>query len=483
MGKQVTPSKIINHAINDATTPFIVSIVTAMNKHTECIGFLCEALRGHEIRVYLNGTLRYCYIDYFKELYPDIQVKRYGSFRNDKHECVIKLTGYEPIYFQKYHRVLLKLLSGVKLKNKTISLIHTIKQQHKYINGFIKLNPIMRNPANSETRYMLSAYNGKTGIVKERKIAYIGMITEEVLDNDFSNFIYRLRDDYKFIFLIKHHKKEEIMKVRKKLGIYKNVIVYENMDTKEFVEELVKCSYVLIRKMPYQTKELFTGAIALALSHEVPMIIQKEVNVYKIPTLEFKNNYSELIGLLKTTQTYDYLKLKKKIKDCKEVHIKKNRGMIRDIYEKIDTDGERLMKRVMVWEEAAAVALEKYKDKIEETIIEDVQLAIKEGMRYRRKMKIYKKMEDARLLEYNIKQEKEKNSEEILKSREKEDRMRIERLRRRRGRVLKLKSDNKKILEEERKKISQSPRKKITRKLERNMDKISFRYDISKNRV
>ena len=146
MGKQVTPSKIINHAINDATTPFIVSIVTAMNKHTECIGFLCEALRGNEIRVYLNGTLRYCYIDYFKELYPDIQVKRYGSFRNDKHECVIKLTGYEPIYFQKYHRVLLKLLSGVKLKNKTISLIHTIKQQHKYIDGFIKLNPIMRNP-------------------------------------------------------------------------------------------------------------------------------------------------------------------------------------------------------------------------------------------------------------------------------------------------------------------------------------------------
>ena len=92
-------------------------------------------------------------------------------------------------------------------------------------------------------------------------------------------------------------------------------------------------------------------------------------------------------------------------------------------------------------------------------------------------------MEDARLLEYNIKQEKERNSEEILKSREKEDRMRVERLRRRRNRVLKLKSNNKKILEEERKKISLSPRKKITRKLERNMDKISFRYDISKNRV
>jgi hypothetical protein len=487
MGTQVTPSEITSHVINDATTPvlpFKVSIVTAMNKHTECIGFLCEALRGHEIRVYLNGTVRYCYIDYFKELYLDIQVKRYSSFRNDKHECIIKLTGYEPIYFQKYHRTLLKLLSGIELPNKTISLIHTIKQQHKYIDGFIKLNPIMRNPAKSETRYMLSAYNGRTGIVKERKIAYIGMITEEALDYDFSNFIYRLNDDYKFIFLIKHHKKEEIMKVRKKLSRYKNVIVYEDMDTIEFIEELVECSYVLIRKKPYQTKELFTGAIALALSHEVPMIIQKEVNVYNIPTLEFKNYYSEMIGLLKSTQTYDYLKLKRKMKDCKEYHIKKNREIVRDIYEKIETDGEKLMKGVMVWEEAATVALEKYKDKIEETTIEDVNVAIKRGMRYRRKMKIYKRMEDARLLEYKMKQARVgKNSEEILKLREKEDMRRIDRLRRRRNRILNIKNNNKRILEEERRKISQSPRKKVVRKLERNMDKISFRFDSSRNRV
>jgi hypothetical protein len=142
------------------------------------------------------------------------------------------------------------------------------------------------------------------------------------------------------------------------------------------------------------------------------------------------------------------------------------------------------MERVMVWEEAAAVALEKYKDKIEETTIEDVQVAIKAGMRYRRKMKIYKKMEDARLLEYNMKREREeKNSEEILKLREEEDRKRIDKLRRRRARILRLKNNNKSILEEERKKISQSPRKKIVRKVERNMDKISFRYDSSRNRV
>ncbi len=214
------------------------------------------------------------------------------------------------------------------------------------------------------------------------------------------------------------------------------------------------------------------------------MIIQKEVNVYNIPTLEFKNYYSEMIGLLKSTQTYDYLKLKRKMKDCKEYHIRKNRGIVREIYEKIETDGEKLMKGVMVWEEAATVALEKYKDKIEETTIEDVNVAIKRGMRYRRKMKIYKKMEDARLLEYKMKQARVgKNSEEILKLREKEDTRRIDRLRRRRNRILNIKNNNKRILEEERMKISQSPRKKIVRKLERNMDKISFRFDSSRNRV
>ncbi len=494
MGTQVTPSETTNNVINDAsnnvTTPtyhgFKVSIITGMNKHTECIGFLCAALKDHEINVYLNGTIRFCYIDYFKELYPNLQIKRYASFRNDSHECVIKLTGYENIYFNKYHRMLLKLLSGIELKNKTISLIHTIQQQHKYINGYIKLNPNMRNPAKSITEYMLSAYNGKTGIVKERKIAYIGMITEEVLDYDFCNFLWKLRDDYKFIFLIKHHKQEEIMKVRKKLSMYKNVIIYENMPTKEFIEELIECSYVLIRKIPYQTVELFTGAIALALSHEIPMIIQKRVNVYRIPTIEFKNLYSELIGYLKTTQTYDYLRLKRHMKECKEYHIERNKKKIEEIYEKIQTDGEILMNRVIVWEEAAAVALEKYKDKMEETTIEDVHIAIKQGMMYRRKMKIYKKMEEARLLEYRKKEEdRGRSSEEILELREKEDKRRIDRLKRRRSRLLQLKRNkrNKKELEEERKKISQSPRKRVVRKVERNIDKVSYRYDVSKNKV
>ena len=211
-----------------------------------------------------------------------------------------------------------------------------------------------------------------------------------------------------------------------------------------------------------------------------PITTTNSKNIWK----EFKNYYSEMIGLLKSTQTYDYLKLRKKMKDCKEYHIKKNRVIVREIYEKIETDGERLMKGVMVWEEAATVALEKYKDKIEETTIEDVNVAIKRGMRYRRKMKIYKRMEDARLLEYKMKQARVgKNSEEILKLREKEDMRRIDRLRRRRNRILNIKNNNKRILEEERRKISQSPRKKVVRKLERNMDKISFRVDSSRNRV
>ena len=81
MGTQVTPSETTDNATNNAsnvTTPtyhgFKVSIITGMNKHTECIGFLCAALKDHEINVYLNGTIRFCYIDYFKELYPNIQI-------------------------------------------------------------------------------------------------------------------------------------------------------------------------------------------------------------------------------------------------------------------------------------------------------------------------------------------------------------------------------------------------------------------------
>ena len=95
-------------------------------------------------------------------------------------------------------------------------------------------------------------------------------------------------------------------------------------------------------------------------------------------------------------------------------------------------------------------------------------------------------MEEARLLEYKKKEENRgKSSEEILELREREDKRRIDRLKRRRSRLLQLKRNkrNKKELEEERKKISQSPRKRVVRKVERNIDKVSYRYDVSKNKV
>ena len=95
-------------------------------------------------------------------------------------------------------------------------------------------------------------------------------------------------------------------------------------------------------------------------------------------------------------------------------------------------------------------------------------------------------MEEVRLLEYRKKKEdRGRSSEEILELREKEDKRRIDRLKRRKSRLLHLKRNkrNKKELEEERKKISQSPRKRVVRKVERNMDKVIYRYDISKNNV
>ena len=61
------------------------------------------------------------------------------------------------------------------------------------------------------------------------------------------------------------------------------------------------------------------------------------------------------------------------------------------------------MEKVMVWEEAAALALDKYKDKIEITTMEDVKVSMLKGFAYSRRMKVYTKMEEARLIEYNKK--------------------------------------------------------------------------------
>ena len=118
------------------------------------------------------------------------------------------------------------------------------------------------------------------------------------------NFIKNL--NYNFIFCINSN--------IKLFQNYSNVKIYSKLNTNELMKIVINCKYILCRKYPYQYNDRFTGAISIGLSHNIPMILQNEINkIYNIPCLNFNINYSEILPIIINNNDIKYNILKKNI--------------------------------------------------------------------------------------------------------------------------------------------------------------------------
>jgi pyruvyltransferase len=259
-----------------------ISIITNLTYHTECLAFLLELLKEHNVDVYVNNT-RYDYIEYFAKFYI---FKKYNVedflLKKKKYDVIIKLTANEN----------LEILSTCC---NIISIIH----REDCIDNFTKTKfyislypPIKKSIKNAEI--ILPIYNCDIEEKRKNLIVYIGSVK---YDNDLIDFIEKCTNYDFMIFTNNNSFKKNI----------KNLKIMENIGATDMFNYIKYAKFLLCRNYPHQ-KNTFSGAISIALSFRIPMIFHKKYKeIYDdFPGISFDVKYLEIINKINNIDDITY---------------------------------------------------------------------------------------------------------------------------------------------------------------------------------
>jgi hypothetical protein len=297
-----------------------ICILGIFKHHTECVGFLLDALSQNELVVCISDE-RFGYVKYFRQIYKFNEIN-HKDFNENNYDFVIILSANDPT------------VNSIINKKKYITIVHHInfiidKGVDKYIAfnddniisaKFHKIIPLYKGIYNHESTY--KKYN--------KFIMYIGPLNYNI-DKDLQKFI----DLVNYNFIMIHEQKYYEMAAKyfrqnKKFHVYgtatkiksnffvatknkhKKIFVLKNVSTEKILHLMQNISFFLIRKNKI-TKNIMSGAIPLALSHNTPIIIQsnnKVVNAQKEHIgIEYKNNYCDCASKLNNLSLNNYLSL------------------------------------------------------------------------------------------------------------------------------------------------------------------------------
>ena len=247
-----------------------VAIISAFPYHIECAGFLLDIFaRRYEITIFTPAkTLGYEL--YFARIY-DFQHRDISEFAINDYDYYVKLSANDKTNTP---------------TDKTISIVHAAKcdgdSKHK-----IKLSPYVKIDAIQ----ILPIYEGITMPRNEmtRRIIWIGQLEDNWIDDDMINFIKSV--DYLFTFVISTGRGRG-----NKMRQLPNVTVINSLKTDEMINMINDSDFMICRKIPFQYMDRYSGCITLALSHNIPMIINRKFAIdYNIPAVTFDKEYSELV--------------------------------------------------------------------------------------------------------------------------------------------------------------------------------------------
>lgn len=247
-----------------------IAIISAFPYHIECAGFLLDALaEEYEVTIF-TPTKTLDYESYFAKIY-DFQYRNVSEFTIDDYDYHIKLSAND---------------KTITSTNKTISIVHAAKcngvSKHK-----IKLSPYVKIDAIQ----IVPIYGGIITPRSQmtRRIIWIGQLEDNWIDNDMINFIKTV--NYAFTFVISTGRGRG-----DKLRQLPNVTVINSLKTDEMINMINDSDFMICRKIPFQYMDRYSGCITLALSHNVPMIINRKFAIdYNIPAVTFDKEYSELV--------------------------------------------------------------------------------------------------------------------------------------------------------------------------------------------
>ena len=268
-----------NHNIIEKESNKIqIAIVTTLEYHLECLGVLLDTMNDqYDIDLYTVSDI-HGYIEYFQKRYT-FKVFNINSTNIDqtKYIRIIKLTSHDPY--------------KINDPNKLIHIYHhnVNKKVDKPLRT-ITLSKLTKCNINCYT--VDSIFKADVDLKRNNQILLIGFWEDGPLYsliNKFNYSIINIRGGPRPID--KHFCK------------YSNIQCIYKPNTEKLFELVSKSKFIFIQPK----KDRFSGAIALALSFNIPMIMdQYQSTYYDFPCFTYKNNIDELQYKLNNLSDTDY---------------------------------------------------------------------------------------------------------------------------------------------------------------------------------
>jgi len=283
-----------------------IAIVSSFEYHLECLGFLLELLKEHNVTIFLKND-KYGYCRYFTNMFDIKEVKKTSKIPSNilsEYDKIIKLSSNDPC---------------INTKN-SISLLHAAK--YKSISNYhISLTPIISGVGISSMFPIYTISNNSPCYTN--MITFIGEFYDKWVDIDIINFINK--SNYDFTFIINGDK------AYPKLKEFKNVKIIINASVNELVNIISNSKFILSRKPAFANYDRFSGGFALAMSFKKPIIIDKKSQqFYNMPGIVYDKSYCEINDKIQITDV-EYDNLLKEIDIFNMSHIEKNKKIMDNI--------------------------------------------------------------------------------------------------------------------------------------------------------
>ena len=263
--------------------------------HMECLGFLLEALKEHELTVVMSGaTDKHKWVEYFKSVYS-FEITSDHTYKYDK---AIKLNSTDDCLHE-YN---------------PLSLIHIDQPTNRNKNSstFICLTPLI---SWKECYYTFPVFSPIINFKRTQQVMFVGYFKNSYIDTDLNQFIH-LNADFQFIFVVwgdTHYPR---------ISHHKNVQICTNIPATSLSSLLSSSMFILSRKKINDDR--FSGYMSLAMSFEIPLIIDaKTAAIYGFPGFNFHKDFCE-VGCLSKISQNDYLKHLRDIRQFKHDWQSKN---------------------------------------------------------------------------------------------------------------------------------------------------------------
>jgi hypothetical protein len=284
-----------------------IAIVGSFDYHLECLGFLLEILKEHDVTIFFKND-KYGYCLFFTKMFNITEVIKTTTLPSNiasNYDKIIKLSSNDPC-----------------MKNATniICLLHAAK--YKSISKHhISLTPII---SGGGINVMFPVYTISNTIpCYTSMITFIGEFYDKWIDMDMINFINH--SNYNFTFIINGDKDYP------KLNGFKNVNIIINASVETLVNTITNSKFILSRKPVFAKYDRFSGAFALSMSFKKPIIIDKESqDFYNMPGIVYNTEYCEIQDQLKITDD-EYRLLLSRIDTFNLEHLEKNKKIIDSI--------------------------------------------------------------------------------------------------------------------------------------------------------